>query len=96
MLQSIYEDEFPELFAFIHEEEVKVYYNPSQRSFSVGGIDTPAIQEIAFCPWSGKKLPKSLAKEFAAKLESLGLGLGDLGKWPEEWRSEAWWMKEGL
>jgi hypothetical protein len=95
-MQSVYEKDFPEIFEFIKEDKIAIYYNPSQRSFSIGGIDGYMKQEIAFCPWSGKKLPKSLLEEFSAKLESLDLCIFEKETWPEGWRSEAWWIKEGL
>lgn len=96
MVQSIYEREFPEMFAFINERKIAVYYSPPHRSFAIGGVDSLMRQEIAFCPWSGKRFPKSLSKEFSAKLESLDLSIFEPEKWPEDWRSEAWWIKENL
>lgn len=95
-MTSIYEDEYPQMFAFIREEKIQIYYNPSQRSFSIGGVEPHIRQEIQFCPWSGKKLPESLASSFSSKLCSLDLSILEPEKWPEEWRSETWWINDGL
>lgn len=95
-MRSIYEDEFPQLFAFIREGKIEIYYNPSRRSFSIGGVEQGLRQEITYCPWTGKGLPRSLSREFSRKLESLDLSVLEPETWPREWRSEEWWQKEGF
>ncbi|MFN3946346.1 MAG: hypothetical protein ACK4K7_15625 [Allosphingosinicella sp.] len=53
-------------------------------------------QEIAFCPWTGKPLPRSLAKEFERMLKSKGLSIMEPETWPSHWRSEQWWIEAKL
>jgi hypothetical protein len=91
-----YEREFPELFRYIREEKIAVFYNPSRRSFSIGSYDTGMRQEIYYCPWTGKRLPRSLAAKFSDMLREKDLSALEPETWPEEWRSEEWWRKANL
>lgn len=95
-MTSVYEGEFPELFGFIREGKLEIYYSPYRRSFAIGGKETGLRQEILFCPWTGRQLPSSLSEKFSALLESRDLSALEPESWPEEWRSEAWWIKAGL
>lgn len=94
-MQSVYEESFPELFEFIREGKIEIYYSPSRRSFSIGGVEKGIRQQISFCPWTGKELPPSLADEFTHKLESKNLSALEPDTWPEDWRGEDWWMAAG-
>lgn len=95
-MESVYEDEFPELFRFVREGKIEIYYSPNRRSFSIGGMEDGVRQEIYYCPWSGKKLPPSVSEEFCCKLEASGLSAFEPDTWPEDWKNENWWKKEGL
>ena len=95
-MHSVYEGDYPEIFRFIKEGKVAIYYSPSQRSFAIGGIEPHIRQEIYFCPWTGKKLPPSLSAKLSEKLEALNLSILERETWPEELGSEAWWINEGL
>jgi hypothetical protein len=94
-VQSIFKQDFPQLFDFIEEDKLAVFYDPSRRSFGIGTQEGHAVQEIYYCPWSGKKLPTPLSAQFGDMLESQDLSALEEETWPEEWRSEAWWIRAG-
>ena len=52
------------------------------------------------CPWCGKKLPKTLGKEWCAIIkEKFGLDYVFKQEWaklPKEFKTEEWWRKRGL
>ena len=95
-MTSVFENEYPVLFRYIRERKLEIHYCASRRAFAIGGIDSCMRQEIHFCPWSGKRLPKSLAAEFSRMLETKDLSGLEPETWPEAWRSEKWWIDAGL
>jgi hypothetical protein len=50
---------------------------------------------IDYCPWCGSRLPENLSDEWFDRLESMGLEPDD-PKVPEEMKTDAWWISEGL
>ena len=72
-------------------------YQPRYRDYTIAGFDSrnAGVQEIAYCPFCGTKLPESLFDEWHVRLAELGL------EWispdiPEELRSDQWWREAGL
>lgn len=93
---SIYENEFPEIFRFIREDKLEIYYDPSRRVFQIGGKIFGMRQQIAFCPWTGNQLPLPLSGVLSEMLASRDLSGLEPETWPDEWRTEQWWIKKGL
>lgn len=95
-MKSIYEKEFPEMFRFIREDKLEIYYDPPRRVFEVGGKTRGMRQQIAYCPWAGSRLPQSLSQIFSEMLASRDLSGLERETWPEDWRTEEWWIEKGL
>lgn len=96
-MKSIYEASFPELFRFIREDKLPVRYFSEKRLFALRLEDAgPVYQEIRFCPWSGKQLPKPLTDEFIALLTKMNLSALEPETLPPEFRTEQWWIERGL
>ena len=70
----------------------RTYYIPYKKKFGGGW------QILKYCPWCGKKLPKSLSEEFFGILEKeFNLDtLYEMKKAPKEFQSDEWWKKRGL
>ena len=72
----------------------RTYFIPYKRKFGGG------IQTIQYCPWCGKKLPKSLRDELFETLEKeCDLDINFLEfkkKAPKEFQTDEWWKKRGL
>jgi hypothetical protein len=99
MIESTLRDEFPDLFNFIDRGECGLGYSPRFREFHLGvGPGSMAVQQLYFCPFSGKALPSSLRDAFFDALEAMGLtgGLRDVDRAPEAFQSEEWWLSRGL
>jgi hypothetical protein len=64
---------------------------PKFREYGIPILDGgSSFQEIAYCPWCGRKLPESLRDEWFEELERLGLDPSE-DKVPEEYSSGQWW-----
>lgn len=95
-MKSIYREIYPEIFSFLEENKLSVRYVAYRRSFVILSHDGEYGQEISYCPWTGKKLPDSLADKFGELLESKGLSAFEPETWPDSWRSEEWWISANL
>jgi hypothetical protein len=87
-----------------------VEYMPETRSYSLrfyrGDEFTGLEKELWYCPWCGKKFPKTLGDKWEELLKKeYNLTINNFfnknGKWdesriPEEFRSDEWWKKRGL
>ncbi|MCI5048518.1 MAG: hypothetical protein MRY59_13540 [Aquisalinus sp.] len=93
---SILKKEFSLLFRFIEEDKVAIKYIPYHRSIYIKIPSSGSLQEIHYCPWTGKKLPKSLSDEYFDQLDKLGIDSENLDEIPEEMKSEEWWIRLGL
>ena len=54
-----------------------------------------SYKHILFCPFCGRKLPKSKRNLYAEILEKLGFSILDENR-PEEFKTDEWWKKRGL
>ncbi len=88
--------EFAQMFAFIDEGKVAIFYSPKFREFSIRLRNGHAMQNIQYCPWSGKKLPRSVSKEYFDILEKMNVEPFEHDKIPLEMKSEDWWIKRNL
>lgn len=95
-----------------HVDELSlVEYNPDTRSYRFvirydNGESHGARLSLMYCPWCGKKLPKTLGDEWEEILKNeYGMTIKDLfnknGRWdelkvPEELRTDEWWKKRNL
>ena len=56
---------------------------------------------LIYCPWCGKQLPPSLYEEWKKSFLLLPENKNDhsllfLSKYPEEFKTDEWWVKKGL
>jgi hypothetical protein len=99
--KSVLFDDFPELLARACDPQCPVLYDPSEREFSLMETWGPAVLVIQFCPWSGKRLPKSLSEEWTeavnAEMGTEDWSYDDLrATLPGDYWTEAWWSTRGL
>lgn len=87
--------EFPELFDHIDDGNFSIVYIPNKRHFGMTLRGSEVIQQIFYCPWTGRKLPNSLWDTFFDELESIGVDPME-DDIPEEYISEAWWINQDL
>jgi hypothetical protein len=76
---------------FLSEGRVAILYIPKFREYGikllVGGS---GFQEIKYCPWCGRALPKSLRDEWFTIMETLRLE-PDSPDIPQKYLSDEWW-----
>jgi hypothetical protein len=93
---SVLEAAFSQLFRRVRDEETAIVYLPQFREFGLPVLDGGcSIVAIEWCPFSGKRLPESLRERRFEVLEAEGLVKSSTGL-PDEFKSEAWWVKRGL
>lgn len=82
----------------LDDEDIPLRYIPKYREFSIVILDGgSSSQEIHFCPWCGKKLPKSLRDLwFDTVWDKLNLDGPEDPRLPDEYKSEDWWIESGL
>lgn len=95
-MMSVYEQQYPELFLIIKENKLPLRYFPEERSFAIELRTGRIWQQISFCPWTGKRLPRPLSAEFEEELNALGLSRMQPERHPPHLRSEKWWLDRGL
>lgn len=86
---------------FLNDARIPVQYYPISREYGIPLKGSSAIQLLSYCPWCGKKLPKSLRDEYFDILEKeYGLDNYDIDdhpeRIPEEFKSDEWWKKRSL
>ena len=99
MIPSVLRTDYQDLFFFIDRGECGLNYSPRTREFSLFvRPGSPVVQQLLFCPFSGRALPRSLRTSYFDELEKIGLadGLNDIDKAPEEFQSERWWIEREL
>lgn len=86
----------------ILEHEQPILYDDRLREYSLkcilNGAGAGVIQNIKYCPFCGKKLPKPLRTKWYNTLEKLGIDdpNEDEEKMPEEFKDATWWKNRGL
>lgn len=84
------------------EKNSLVEYSPETRTYDFILQDDSfgTYQGMYYCPWCGKKLPKTLGEEWCKVIkENLGLDYVFAEEWatlPEEFKTDEWWKKRGL
>jgi hypothetical protein len=92
VIESALRSAYPDLFFFIDRGECGLGYSPRVREFHLAvRPGSEVVQQLAFCPFSGKALPESLRQAFFDQLETIGLsdGLSDVDRAPPEFQTEA-------
>lgn len=78
------------------DADVALQYIPRFREFGIFITDGgTAIQQIAYCPWCGLKLPKSLRDEWFDAIWDMGLE-PESAQIPDEFQSDQWWKERFL
>jgi hypothetical protein len=79
------------------DDDIPIVYNPIFREYGilVSSRDSPVTQVIAYCPWCGSQLPKTLRSEYFDEIWGLGLEI-ESPSLPLRFRSDAWWRSEDL
>ena len=86
----------------LKEEHELIRYEPESRDYYLilHGKNFGMYSGIDYCPWCGKKLPKSLEKEWCKVIkEKFGLDNVFAEEWeelPKEFKTDEWWKKRGL
>lgn len=76
---------------FLDEGKVQIRYLPRFREHGIR-LRSGAIQLICFCPWCGRRLPKSLRERYCDLLNQMGIeDIFYLRKIPSEFKSDEWW-----
>ncbi len=86
-----------------YEDYTRTYHVNVGQSFineDTGEVEVSVVDRITYCPWCGKKLPKSLRSEWYDEIENLGIELPldneKIKKLPKEYQTEEWWKKKGV
>lgn len=75
------------------DPESPVIFNPKFREYGIKALDGGSSYiSIAFCPWSGDKLPESLRDEWFNHLEKLGID-PEIDQIPAAFKSDQWHAK---
>lgn len=86
-------------------EDGAVYYDPTKRDYYIryhikASTKIGHARDIQYCPWCSKKLPKKLTLEWFNILErEYNIETPDSTTFtnvPEEFKSDAWWIKRNL
>ncbi len=93
--------------------ECPIQYEPEKRRFKILNYSSAALlhdkerkkrvlgYHIFYCPWCGKKMPSSLAKEWTAEVKTKFevkdiFSEKELEKISEDFKTEKWWRKKYL
>ena len=85
-----------ELDTFLKDVRLPLNYNPRMREYSLKYKDGLSVQIMNFCPFCGGKFPESLRDKFYDEIFDAGYEGDDDKNLPSEYRSDAWWKKQGL
>ncbi len=78
----------------IRDSSVAIDYSPRVREYGIDIRDSEiAQQNILFCPWCGRKLPKSFRDLYFDTLEKLGYEPFD-DNIPEKYKTDEWWKND--
>ena len=83
---------------FLNEKKVAIFYEPKFRTYYIELKHSSALQEIYFCPWCGKKLPKGLQDEWVNQLDNLGIDfdMDALEDLPVKYQTDEWWLEQDV
>lgn len=77
--------------AYLLEKKVKIVYSPRFREYGIV-VSRHVKQDINFCPWCGRRLPKSLRNRYFDNLEALGFDVDVFSTdVPSQYKSDEWW-----
>lgn len=78
--------------------DTAIRYIPKFREYGIAICDGgSSFQVINYCPWCGKKLPKSLRNEwFDIVYDELKLDDMDDDNLPEDMKTSTWWINKVL
>jgi len=88
--------QFKEIFEDIGRANSSLVYVPEFREFGIAVLNGKgrsyqgAFNLISYCPFSGKRLPKSLRDMWFDELERLGVDPHE-DSIPDEFKDERWW-----
>ena len=85
----------------IYEKEKIIYYGTNFREYAIKvtinkNNDSFVLQDIKFCPFCGKKLPKDLRDEWFEELKKLDFDDPLQQNIPEEFKDDTWWKNRKL
>lgn len=88
----------------INDKRAQIFYLPHYRSYYIEYIYEPEFRArhvLNYCPWCGVKLPEDLTEKYYVSLEKdCGIDSYEAKDHPEnipdEFKTEAWWLKRGL
>lgn len=83
---------------FIVEGKVPIHYVPKFREYAIELYKPKTFQDLYYCPWCGRKLPKSLRDRWFDYLENSidnFAGTEDR-RIPEEFLGETWWVSRNI
>jgi hypothetical protein len=91
---------------FLDENRVAIGYSKKFRGYYINLRSSSGCQDIYFCPWCGKDLPKILDDEYDQELsKATGIAIDDITldtysssnpNLPLEFKTDEWWKKRGL
>lgn len=89
---------------FLKENKVSIGYSKRFRSYYLNLKSSGGCQDIYYCPWCGKKLPKNLDNEYDTELSNvLKIPVDEISLYnyhdpnlPKEFKTDEWWKKRGL
>ena len=77
----------------LRDEDVPLIFVPKFREYGIRVLDGgSSFIELYYCPWCGKKLPRSLRAEWMRRVRKLGLEPGDR-RIPKKFNSNRWYSK---
>ena len=91
-----------EMKMFIEDTRDPIKYKSIFREYYIDVPETHNIITMEYCPWCGKKLPKTLRINYFNVLEreyGLDIALDEIKNnpdVPEEFKSDEWWKKRNL
>lgn len=83
------------------ERNTSLTYYDRCREFGLMSVNSDgnfssSFDKIYYCPFTGKKLPKSLRNKLGNRLEKRDLEFFETETHPPEFRGEEWWIKRKL
>jgi hypothetical protein len=82
-------------------DDIVVKFIPTTREWGIPISDYAGGGTVVFeyCPWCAVRLPESLRDRYYEELWTFSESGEDVPEWelrPEEYRSSAWWRRQGL
>ena len=85
----------------IEDSDIGLSYDSRFREYRIACRRTRGhiIKVLRFCPWCGRRLPRSLRNRWFQTLEALGIRepwFEDRRRIPKEFRSDLWWRDDTM